>query len=115
MKFETKLWQRSEKSFATTIPQALLFLKDLNKKQNVVWEYDLRKNRWVVDIHEKNSIDNKETRFMTILWKRSQRSYATTIPTVVLMQMDEDNEHEIIWEFDKKNKKWIATLKEVGR
>lgn len=51
-------------------------------------------------------------RFLTKLWKRSQKSFATTIPHVVLIGMDEDKEHEVVWEYNSKIKKWTFELKE---
>ena len=111
MRFRTKLWQRSEKSFATTIPQALLFLLDIDKKYNVEWSFDLKHKIWCVDFLE----FGKKARFLTGLWKRSQRSYATTVPHAVLMYIDENKEHELEWEFDKKIQKWTVKVKEVGR
>ena len=109
MEFNTKVWKRSEKSYATTIPQALLFLLDLSKKYHVNWKYS--KEKWYVDFNEKKSTE--ERTFSTTLWKRSQRSYGTTIPHVVLLHMDEEKEQEIVWSYDNKFKKWVVELIEV--
>ena len=99
MKFKTKLWQRSEKSFATTIPQALLFLLDPNKRYNIEWSYDLKSKKWSIDFLETGvKTEKKAMTFKTALWKRSQRSYATTIPHSVLLHMDEDKENHLEWE-----------------
>ena len=114
MRFRTKLWRRSEKSFATTIPQALLFLLEPDKKYNVEWSFDIKHKIWCVDFLEaKKKPKQGKARFLTILWKRSQRSYATTIPHAVLLHMDEDKEHELEWEFDRKLQKWVVAVKEV--
>ena len=116
MRFRTKLWQRSRQSFATTIPQALLFLLDSEKKYNVEWIYDVKHNIWYVDFLESKKTEKQQkARFLTTLWKRSQRSYATTVPHAVLLHIDEDQGHELEWEFDKKQQKWTVTLKEVGK
>ena len=113
MKFRTKLWRRSEKSFATTIPQAMLFLLDADKKYRVEWIFDAKQGKWYVDFLEAKG--KSKAKFSTILWKRSQRSYATTVPHAVLLHMDEDKEHVLEWEFDRKLQKWTVSLKEVGK
>ncbi len=51
-------------------------------------------------------------KFKTKLWKRSKKSFATTIPHVVLLAMDEDKDHNVIWEYNEKLKKWTMELKE---
>ena len=114
MKFRTKLWRRSEKSYATTIPQALLFMLDTSKKYNVEWTYDPKLNKWSVKFLEATqSSKSKVISFKTSLWKRSQKSFATTIPHAVLLQIDENKKYEAEWEFDSKMQKWTITLKEV--
>jgi len=50
-------------------------------------------------------------KFKTKLWKRSKKSYATTIPHIVLLTMDESKDHDVVWEFDKKLQKWTMELK----
>ncbi len=56
MKFETKLWKRSEKSYATTIPHlALLNLDVENKKYNVVWEFNEKAGKWCIGFEETRS------------------------------------------------------------
>ena len=111
MKFETKLWKRTNKSFATTIPQALLFRLDLSKKYYIEWDYISKQNKWAVDFVEKKKQD--KLNFYTALWKRSQRSYATTIPHMVLLHINEEKEYKIEWTFDSKLKKWMIELREV--
>ncbi len=49
-------------------------------------------------------------KFNTKLWKRSKKSWATTIPHIALLEMDEDKEHEIEWEYNKELKKWTFSL-----
>ena len=116
MKFGTKLWRRSEKSFATTIPQALLFLLDPEKKYDVEWVYDLKHKVWCVDFLEAVKKQKQEkARLVTSLWKRSQRSYATTVPHAVMLYIDEEKDNSIEWEFDKKLQKWIVSVREVGK
>jgi len=51
-------------------------------------------------------------KFKTKLWKRSKKSYATTIPHIVLLAMDESKDHDVVWEFNKKLNKWTMELKE---
>ena len=52
MKFKTKLWKRSQKSYATTVPHIVLFTLDESKKYKVVWEYDKNLGKWTVDFVE---------------------------------------------------------------
>lgn len=113
MKFKTKIWQRSGKSFATTIPQAILFLLDTNEKYRVLWEYIEDKNKWYIQVVKKEG--KKKDWLSTELWKRSQRSYGTTLPHPVILYIDEDKENQIIWTFDKSLKKWSAEAKEVKK
>ena len=115
MKFETKLWQRSEKSFATTIPQALLFMIDTSKKYDVEWSFNPSIKKWFFDFKESKERSKEKTMtFLTSLWKRSQVSFATTIPHAVLLMIDEEKDYEAEWEFDQKQKKWVIDLKEVA-
>ena len=51
-------------------------------------------------------------KFKTKLWKRSKKSYASTIPHIVLLAMDESKNHDVIWEFNDKLNKWTFELKE---
>lgn len=116
MKFSTKLWRRSSKSYATTIPQALLFLLDQKKRYEVEWHYDQKSSEWSINFLEADEKNKpKPATFNTLLWKRSQKSYATTIPQAVLIQIDESLEHEIIWEFNQKLKNWIIHVEEAKR
>lgn len=59
MKFPTKLWKRSKKSFATTIPHIALLDIDENKSHNVVWEYDKNLGKWTVEIVQEDEEDEK--------------------------------------------------------
>jgi hypothetical protein len=53
MKFETTLWKRSQRSYATTIPHvALLNLNVENKKYKVIWEFNERVGKWTVSFDE---------------------------------------------------------------
>ncbi|MBW3015442.1 hypothetical protein KY330_03405 [Candidatus Woesearchaeota archaeon] len=54
-------------------------------------------------------------KFFTKLWKRSQKSFATTIPHVVLFKLDESKEHEVVWEFDSNSGKWTVDFKEIEK
>lgn len=102
MKFSTKLWQRSPKSFATTIPQVALFQLDLSKKYSVIWDFDQKNEKWTVSFSEKKTT----ARIKTKLWKRSQRSFATTIPYAAIFTLDENKGYDLVWEYDTKLKKW---------
>jgi len=54
-------------------------------------------------------------KFKTKLWKRSNKSFATTIPHIALLEMDESKEHDIIWEYNAKLQKWCFELRERRR
>jgi hypothetical protein len=49
-------------------------------------------------------------KFPTKLWKRSKKSFATTIPHVVLLDLDEDKQHNVVWEYDASLKKWTIAI-----
>lgn len=51
-------------------------------------------------------------KFLTKLWKRSRKSYATTIPHIALLTMDETKNYDVVWEYNDKIKKWTFELKE---
>jgi len=51
VEFKRKLYKRGS-SFETTIPKPLLFKLNLDKKNNVVFKYDRKKDRWYVDFEE---------------------------------------------------------------
>ncbi len=51
-------------------------------------------------------------KFKTSLWKRSQKSFATTIPHVALLGIDENKKYKVVWEFDEEKKKWTASFEE---
>jgi len=53
MKFKTKLWKRSEKSFASTIPHIALLSMDENKDYDVIWEYNEKLKKWTFDLQPK--------------------------------------------------------------
>lgn len=115
MRFETKLWKRSSKSFATTIPLALLFQLDLSKKYSVKWEFEPKTEQWSISFVENKKKQEKGISFNTLLWKRSQNSYATTIPHPVLVEINEEKENVITWEFSKDKSKWLIKVVEAGK
>jgi len=49
----------------------------------------------------------------TKLWKRSPSSFATTIPRVALLPLDEDKRYDVIWEYDKETDSWKVRFKEA--
>lgn len=54
--------------------------------------------------------------FKTKMWKRSQNSFGTTIPHIVLLNVDVEKENEVVWEFDQKSNKWMVSIeKEKGK
>lgn len=116
MRFLTKLWRRSDRSFATTIPLPLLFKLNLDDKHTVEWSYDSKSSQWSVDFIENKKVKKGiGTKIYTLLWKRSQKSYGTTLPHPVIMYLDEIKNHEVEWEYDPKISKWTIKLKEVAR
>ena len=48
MEFRRKLYKRGS-SIETTIPKPILFALDLGKKQDVVFKYDSKTNRWYIE------------------------------------------------------------------
>lgn len=53
-------------------------------------------------------------KFKTKLWKRSNKSFATTIPHVALLSMDEKKDYDVEWEYDSELKKWTISMQEKG-
>ena len=49
-------------------------------------------------------------KFPTKLWKRSQKSFATTIPHVALLGIDESKPHKVVWEYDQASGKWTVAI-----
>ena len=54
-------------------------------------------------------------KFLTKLWKRSKKSFATTIPHVALLNLDENKQYNVEWEFNSKINEWTIRLKEVKK
>ena len=54
MKIRTKLWKRGQNSFATTIPQILLLLRnvDMSKRVYAVWSIDLKTGKFTLEVEE---------------------------------------------------------------
>ncbi len=52
MDYKTKLWKRSERSWATTITHQLLYNLDMEKKYNVIWQYADKIGKWTVSFEE---------------------------------------------------------------
>lgn len=54
MDIKTKLWPRGKNSFATTIPQNILLLRniDVTKPVKVVWSVDLKTGKFTVDFED---------------------------------------------------------------
>jgi hypothetical protein len=61
MKFKTKLWKRSEKSFASTIPHIALLTMDEEKDHEVVWEYNSDIGKWTFELVPKGKTGRKKT------------------------------------------------------
>jgi hypothetical protein len=51
LEFKRKLYTRGN-SFETTIPKPILFKLNLEKKNNVVFKYDTKKDLWYLDFEE---------------------------------------------------------------
>lgn len=56
--FKRKLYTRGS-SYETTIPIQMLFALDLQKKHNVIFEFDSHSNRWLITVTPE---DDKETK-----------------------------------------------------
>lgn len=54
MKIKTKIWKRGQNSYATTIPQNILLLRniDVDKPVNVLWSVDLKTGKFTVEFEE---------------------------------------------------------------
>lgn len=113
MKFRTKLWRRSGQSFAATIPQVVTSFLDLSKKYDLEWLYDPKPQQWLLGFVEQGKKAKEGVKIYTKLWKRSQNSYATTMPLAVLLHIDEKKAYDIEWEFDKKTQKWLVRAVEA--
>jgi hypothetical protein len=46
-----KLYKRGS-SFETTIPMPMLFSYDLSKKHDVLFKFDIKLNKWYIEIEE---------------------------------------------------------------
>jgi len=123
MKFDTKLWRRSRKSFATTIPHIALLSIDDQKDYDVIWKYEKAINKWTLALDQKEKTAKKgkiirkrkkfKRKFRTKLWKRSNTSFATTIPQLALLSIDENSSYKVIWKFDNKIKQWYISLEKI--
>ncbi|UZE92518.1 MAG: hypothetical protein IB616_01535 [Methanosarcinales archaeon] len=52
-------------------------------------------------------------KFKTKLWQRGKTSFASTVPRIVLLDLDPDEKkYQVIWERTESNK-WSVTLKET--
>jgi hypothetical protein len=51
MEFRRKLYKRGS-SFETTIPMPLLFSVDPKTKNEVIFKFDKKQNRWYIEIEE---------------------------------------------------------------
>lgn len=59
MDIKTKLWKRGQNSFATTVPQNILLLRnvDVSEPVNIVWSVDLGTGKFTVEFEEGKSED----------------------------------------------------------
>ncbi|KHO45729.1 MAG: hypothetical protein QS98_C0008G0033 [archaeon GW2011_AR3] len=48
----------------------------------------------------------------TKLWKRSPTSFATTVPQIAILPLDEGKKYDILWEYDRKNDIWKVRFEE---
>lgn len=117
MKFKTRVWKRTPKSFAVTTPGVTLVHVDLTLKNKVLWEYNKKLQKWTISLisdQESKQLKKSASQVLTSLWKRSQRTHATTIPHAVLLQIDASKEYDVAWQFDPTLNKWVIDLEEVG-
>ncbi len=54
MEFKRKLYKRGS-SFETTIPKPLLFKLDVEKKYDVIFKYDAKKDRWYIEFSKEDT------------------------------------------------------------
>jgi hypothetical protein len=59
VRFKRKLYTRGS-SYETTIPIQMLFSSDLSKKQDVIFEYDKKNEKWTIQIEERISKNTKK-------------------------------------------------------
>ena len=53
-------------------------------------------------------------KFKTKLWKRGKMSFATTVPHIVLLNLDpEAKDYRVIWEFNEKIGRWTVGFEET--
>ena len=56
-----KLYRRGS-SFETTVPMPLLFSLDLDKKHNVLFNFDQQSNRWYIEFEEAGETRGRQKR-----------------------------------------------------
>ena len=110
MKFKTRIWKRTANSFAVTVPNVALVHVDVDAKNKVLWEYNKKSKKWTFQIHSQSIKRKSPSQIITSLWKRSQRSFATTIPQVVLLHIDVKKKYDVVWDFDLNNDVWIIEI-----
>jgi hypothetical protein len=50
----------------------------------------------------------------TLLWKRSERSYATTVPHQLLFNLEvPEKSYKVIWKFNERLGKWAIDFEEI--
>ncbi|MBU2617248.1 MAG: hypothetical protein KKI07_01030 [Euryarchaeota archaeon] len=50
-------------------------------------------------------------KFRTKLWKRGKIGFATTVPHIVILNLNpEEKDFRVIWEFNEKVGKWTVKL-----
>ncbi len=54
-----KIYKRGS-SFETTIPMPLLFKLDLKKKQDAIFKYDIKSDRWYIEFEERKEIKSEK-------------------------------------------------------
>lgn len=59
MKFRRKLYTRGS-SYETTIPMGILSMLDMDKKHDVLFEFDNVKKKWTVEFVERESEKNEK-------------------------------------------------------
>lgn len=51
----------------------------------------------------------------TKLWKRSPTSFATTVPQVAVLPLDESKDYNVSWEYDREHDLWKIKFEEIRK
>jgi len=101
-----KVYRRGS-SHETTIPQALLLIINPDKKYNIVFKYELEKNRWYLEFEEigQNTEKTSPGIIKRKLYSRTG-SFETTIPRTLFLTLDPEKKYYILFKRDSEINKW---------